>query len=109
MGRSQETIEMPSGVDVQKAKKAIESILRENDQFEVESIDESSNESTINAKAKPNLFSWGEEVWIQVRPSEIEVVSENTTQIIDWNRPQNNVENIIEELQNHFNQQEHKA
>lgn len=109
MGRFQETIGMPSGVNVSEASRVIQSILAEKEQFEVKSVEEKTGEITINAKAKPNLFSWGEEIWIQIRQKEIEIISENTSQLIDWNRPQKNVRTIVTEFRSRFNQKKNPA
>lgn len=106
MGRFRETIKMPSEVSVSEANNAIKSILAEKEQFEMESVEEQGGEVTVDARAKPNLLSWGEEVWIQIRQNEIEIVSENTSQLVDWNRPRKNVEEIITEFRNKFNQKE---
>lgn len=106
MGRFQETVAIPSEVSIQRATNVIEKILEENDQFEIESTKEEGDQITISAKAKPNLLSWGEEIWIQIRPTEVEVVSENTSQIIDWNRPQKNVHMIVTNFKEEFNHRE---
>jgi len=71
--------------------------------FSIESFDE--NKGYIYASSPPSIFSWGEEITVEVNristtTTEVRVESRPKAQLFDWGKSRENERMIMESLKN---------
>lgn len=101
MTNAQAEIELPDTVSPGEVAEALAESLKEN-QIEINNRESDPGYELIEAKSQPSLLSWGEEIYIQIQPGKVEVVSRSPSQIIDWGKSKQNVKQVEDTVREHL-------
>ncbi|WP_246966929.1 hypothetical protein [Natribaculum luteum] len=94
-------MKLPRGVTQEDARSFIQTLAEEEDLI-IESVDVSGGETWISLKTQPSLLSWGEKINLRIDDDEIEIESKASSQIIDWGKPDDNVDLVTQRLKSDF-------
>lgn len=103
MSQVTKTVDISEGADYNHLEDVVIHELNERN-IEIKDISEDRGKIKIIAEAPPSLLSWGEEIYIQISPNEIEVGSKTPGQILDWGKSKSNVENISSSIKQNIGQ-----
>lgn len=102
LSKSQKTIEVPEGTNINDVKDEIIRALAGSEGVEFVQHEELPMGHRITAETKATWRSWGEKIDIQITPERIEISSSSTEQLFDWGKSGKTVNEIINIAQKQF-------
>lgn len=103
LAHSEDRVSIPGDTNLRELAGAIASELESNESVRGVALEDTEQGYLISASTTKSLFSWGEEIRIQITKGEVLVESKSPDQWIDWGKSEQNVDTVstlIEKVSN---------
>lgn len=98
MSEAREEVRLGRQIPVEKTEEIIREALNQRGAT-IKNTEVDRNRIRIIAETDASLLSWGERIYIDIRPEMVEIMSE-ADQLIDWGKTQEHVNEIVDWLSN---------